>query len=182
MRPENVKNVPPPKTRKTGLLMFCMFIIYGAVVAFAGTGMLSDFFILKNGIEDLKYRVEDLKSIEADLTEEIKRMQDREKVYSTGLSIMNEELPTIEIFEAIDKSILKGVILNKLSFTQKAIRLDGAANTENNISAFANNMMNSNDVFRDVQQPTMNRANMGLEGITYAITFAPKPIGESGRR
>ena len=181
MRPENVKNVPPPKTRKTGLLMVCMFIVFGAIFSYAWIGMLSDIMFLRNGVNTLQDKIGDLEVIKAKLTEELARLTKQEGVYVLNLSIMQQELPTIEIFESIDKSIVRGIILNSLVITQKELKLNGVADTEDNISTFMRNLMDS-AVFYSVQLPTVARNNMGPEGLKFLLPLEPKPIGESGRR
>ena len=181
LRPENVKNVPPPKTRKTGLLMFCMFLVFLAICGYATVHLVSDYYFLRNGIRDLRVKNADLNRIKASLTAELADLQRQESVYSSSLSIMQQELPTIEIFDSIDKSTVRGVILSSVALNQKELKLDGLANTEDNIVSTTRNLLDS-EAFSIAQVPIVTRENMGPEGLKFSLTLTPKAIGESGQR
>jgi len=181
LRPENVKNVPPPKTRKIGLLMLCIFMVFGAVILYAGGCMLSDYRKLSDNVNDLTSRIRSLNIIKDRLTAELKALAEQERVYNSSLSIMQQELPTIEVFDSIDKSVIKGVILNSLSLSQKELKLGGVANTEDNIVTTTRNLLDSG-AFSIAQVPVVNRANMGPEGLRFSLSLVPLSIGESGLR
>jgi len=181
LRPENVKNVPPPKTRKTGLFMLCLFLVFAAVCGFASYSLVSDYYFLKREIHELNIRISRLIRIRTDLTAELTRLSRQESVYSSSLSIMQQELPTIEIFESIDKSTIRGVILSSIALNQKELKLDGLANTEDNIVTTTRNLLDS-EAFSVAQVPVVTRENMGPEGLKFSLTLTPKSIGESGQR
>jgi Tfp pilus assembly protein PilN len=181
LRPENVKNVPPPKTRKTGLLMFCMFIIFGSVVCFAWVLMGSDIAFISSQIETLTEKIEELTARENRLQKELNDLEKQERMYAQSLNIMQYELPTIEVFDSIEKSIVRGVILITLSLTQKELKLNGAANNEDNIVTSARNLLDS-EVYNIAQVPKVERSGTGPEGLKFSLSLEPKPIQESGRK
>jgi len=180
LRPENIKNVPPPKTRKIGVLMLCLFMIFGAVISFTGFTMVNDIYTFRVDINNLNNDIENEKSVERGLTAELARLARQEQVYVSSLSIMQQELPTIEIFGSIDRSIIRGVILNSLSLSQKELKLGGVANTEDNIVTTIRSLLDSG-VFSVAQVPVVTRANMGPEGLRFSISLEPLSIGESGK-
>ena len=161
--------------------MFCMFLIFGAVVSYAWIGMLGDIMFLSSGVNELTNNIQSLNDVKANLTRQLTQLSKEEKDYATSLSIMQQELPTMEIFESIDNSIIKGVILSSLAITQKELKLNGLANTEDNIVTATRNLLDSG-AFNVAQVPVVTRSNMGPEGLKFSLSLEPKPIGESGRR
>jgi Tfp pilus assembly protein PilN len=180
LRPENIKNVPPPKTRKIGLLMLCIFIIFGAVISFAGIDMIRKIYDLEYNIKDRSARVGNLQNIRRALQADLTRLAAQESVYRSSLSIMQQELPTIEVFDSIDKSIVRGVILNSLTLSQKELKVGGVANTEDNVVNSTRNLLDSG-AFSVAQVPVVTRANMGPEGLRFSLSLEPLSIGESGK-
>jgi Tfp pilus assembly protein PilN len=94
---------------------------------------------------------------------------------------MQQELPSIEVFDSIEKSIVRGVILNSLSLNQKELKLNGVANNEDNIVTSARNLLDS-EVYSIAQVPNVSRSNLGPEGLKFSLSLEPKTIGESGQR
>ncbi|MCL2146758.1 MAG: PilN domain-containing protein [Synergistaceae bacterium] len=94
---------------------------------------------------------------------------------------MNQELPTIEVFDSIDKSTVRGVILSSIALTERELKLDGLANTEDNIVTTTRNLLDS-EAFSIAQVPIVTRENMGPEGLKFTLALTPRAIGESGQR
>jgi Tfp pilus assembly protein PilN len=158
-----------------------MFIIYGALVSYASFCIIGDIYFLKNGIKDLQKDIAAELKTKNELQVELGRLTKQEAVYSQSLSIMQQELPTIEIFDAIDKSTVRGVILTSMVLNQKELKVVGVANTEDNIVTTIRNLLDS-EAFSIAQVPVVTRENMGPEGLKFTLSLAPKPIGESGRK
>jgi|GEM_PF-4531389 len=161
--------------------MLCMFMIFVGVCGFASFYLFRDYFFLSNGIEELNGSISRLTTLRNSLTAEITRLQNQERVYSTSLSIMNQELPTIEVFDSIDKSTVRGVILSSIALTERELKLDGLANTEDNIVTTTRNLLDS-EAFSIAQVPIVTRENMGPEGLKFTLALTPRAIGESGQR
>ena len=181
LRPDSVKNVKPPKTRKVWLFMVCMFLVFGAAVAYSWFVMAKDILFLQGKISDLSHQIGNLNNIRAGLMAELTRLDRQEQVYASSLSIMQQELPTIEILNSIEVAIVRGVILNSLSLSDANLKLDGVANIEDNIVQTARNLLDSG-TFSQAQVPIVTRENMGPEGLRFSLSLAPMAIEEVGRR
>jgi Tfp pilus assembly protein PilN len=158
-----------------------MFLVFVAICGYASVYLASDYYYFRDGLANLRSSINTLNEIKTNLTAEITRLSREESVYSSSLSIMQQELPTIEIFDSIDKSTVRGVILSSVALTQKDIKIDGLANTEDNIVTTTRNLLDS-EAFVVAQVPVVTRENMGPEGLKFSLTLTPKAIGESGQR
>jgi Tfp pilus assembly protein PilN len=177
LRPENVKNVPPPKTRKFGLLMLCMFLFFGVLVSYTSLNVLNDILFLQDRVNTLSEKIVDLNAVKSGLTAELARLARQEAVYTSSLSIMQQELPTIEVFDSIDKSVIRGVILSSVALTQNELKLAGVANTEDNVVTTTRNLLDSGSL-SVAQVPVVTRANMGPEGLRFSLSLIPLTIGD----
>ena len=181
LRPESIKNVKPPKTRKIWLFMVCMFMVFGSAVSYAWFVMAKDILFLQGKIRDLSHQVSNLNTVRTGLRTELARLDRQEQVYVSSLSIMQEELPTIEVFNAIERSLVSGVTLNSLALSDKNLKLDGVANTEDNIVQTARSLLDRG-TFSHAQVPVVTRTGTGPEGLNFSLSLAPLSIGEAGRR
>ena len=180
LRPEGVKNAPPPKTRKWGLLMLCAFLIFASVMSYTWFSMIKDILFLQDRINTLSNQVDDLRTVRIGLTAELARLSQEEAVYASSLSIMQQELPTIEVFNSIERAFNRGITLTSLVLTHTNLSLVGVANTEDNIVDTTRNLLDTG-IFSVAQVPVVSRANMGPEGLSFSLSLAPLGIGEIRR-
>jgi len=181
LRPESEKNVRPPKTRKIGLLMFCMLLIFTGVVCFVWFSMVVDIMSLNTNISSLNERNDEYRTIKVKLEAELRRLAQQEAVYVSSLSIMHQDLPTIEVFDSIDRSLARGVTLVSMTLSQPELKLNGVANTEDNIVTTTRSLLDSG-TFSTAQVPVVNRTDMGPEGLRFTLSLAPLEIGRVNRK
>lgn len=143
--------------------------------------MVNDILFLNGKINDLSNDVENLNSVKIKLQSELSRLSQQEAVYVSSLGIMQQELPTIEVLDSIDRSLIKGVTLNTLALTQLDLRLNGVANAEDSVVEAARNLLDSG-TFSTAQVPVVSRTGSGPEGLKFSLSLAPLKIVEVGKK
>ena len=168
--------------------MFCMFLFFGVITSYAGFSMLSDILFFNDKINDLTRKINDETNIKNELTAVLAGYSRQETVYATSLSIMQEDLPTIEVFDALDRSVIRGVILDSLTLNHTEMKIEGVANAEDDVVTTARNLLDSG-TFSVAQVPVVSRLNTGSranasgrDGFKFALSLVPLSIGESGRK
>lgn len=179
-RPESLINPPVPRTRKLFMLMFSLLLTFLGVAGYASFVAGKDYVSLQNSVTALTTRVAHFDAVKAGLVAEIERLQKREALYVSSLNIMNQELPSIEILHAIDRSLPEGVSLSGLTIKADNVNLSGASGSEENIVRTTRNLLGSG-AFSMAQVPVANRTGNNRDGIRFNLTLSPLLLSEVKR-
>ena len=156
--------------------MVCMFLIFSGVISYAWLVLAKEILFVQDRINTLTNQVEDLNVIKIGLTAELTRLSKEETVYVSSLSIMQQDTPTIEIFNSLDTSLIKGATLNSLSLAENELKLVGVAGTEDDIVETTRKLLETGN-FSTAQVPVVTRTNMGPEGLKFTLSLIPLGFG-----
>lgn len=176
-RPIDLITPPRPKTRKLFLLLFFLFMMFVSSVGYAVFTAVKEIISVRADVIELTNSVDNLEGVKINLIAEVERMKKQEAAYASGLSVMSNELPTIEILGAIDRSLPAGITLNTIKIDAKLVSLAGVAASEEIIVEATRNLLNSG-AFSTAQVPIATRGATERDGIRFTLTLTPLPIGE----
>lgn len=178
-RPERIINPPKPKTRKAFMLILSLFIAFAVFAGYASFMAAVESLSLQSSVFSLQDRADKLEGVRIGLVAEMGRLQKREEAYKLTLAVMNQELPAIEILNAIDRSIPEGITLSGITINAGSVSLSGTANTEEKIVQATRALLDSG-VFKVAQVPVANRtANRGV--INFSLLLTPLVLSEVKR-
>jgi cell division protein FtsB len=87
------------------LLAFLLLLIFLASSGFYLVKMTLERIRLGGAIEEKQYQVEEMDSKKRALEAEINRLKAEEKVFADTLKIMQDDLPTLEVLNAVENSM-----------------------------------------------------------------------------
>jgi Tfp pilus assembly protein PilN len=157
-------------------LLFALFL--GGSVFYIATTAVA---VLSLG-ESVSYKqteVSRLQAGKAALEAEIKRLQEREKVFAETLRIMQDDLPSLEIFEAVDACAPSGLKISELKFTageSPLVTLNATANTDEQITRFRIELEGSG-VFSRVTMPA-SKLDERTRKVAFTLNMVPLSIGQ----
>jgi cell division protein FtsB len=133
---------------------------------------------LQENIEIDQGRVEQLVSDRSALEIEIRRLQDREKMFADTLKIMQDDVPTLEVLYALETNMSYGMGLNRLVFSpgNPVVVLEATAALEEQIIALTNGL-SSCGVFSAVAMP-ISRRDEATGRVTFTLNLTTLPIGQ----
>ena len=94
---------------------------------------------------------------------------------------MQQDLPTIEVFDSIDRGLVRGVTLKGINLSQNSLKLNGVAGVEDDVVESARKLLLSG-TFSVAQVPQVTRTNTGPEEVNFTLFLAPLNIGEVGKK
>ena len=181
LRPESVMEKERKKTSFSSMRLLVMLLL---VIFFLSNGyyivtMTLKMLDLQDMIEYKENEVSSLDSQSRQLEAEIRRLQDRERVFTSTLKIMQDDLPTLEILNALETYMELGMGLNTLrcvSGTPNTAVLTASAAVEEQIVNFTEGLSRCG-VFSSVNMPSSTRDdNTGR--VTFTLNLSILPIGQ----
>lgn len=158
------------------LVFLASTIFYIATVSMKVMGLQGD-------IEVKEGEVSALESSQRALEAEINRLKAEEKVYADTLKIMQDDLPTLEVLNALDANMEEGMAANILRFTPPRAAggpntavLEATAAAEDQIVALTNGL-SSSGVFSGVTMPT-SKKDEKTGRIAFTLNLDLRPIGQ----
>lgn len=140
---------------------------------------------LKSEIEIGEQEVADLEITQRALEAEIGRLRAEEKVYVDTLKIMQDELPVLEVLQALETHMSRGMGIASLKFAPprtagaaSTATFVGTAPTDAQVITFMRDL-DISDVFSGVRMPTSTRDEK-TGRVSFTLDLLLKPIGEIG--
>jgi cell division protein FtsB len=141
-------------------------------------------FSLMESVEYKQSEVDRLEAGRVALTAEITRLQEREKVFTDTLKIMQDDLPSLEVFEAMENCIESGMRVVDLKFNPPTTASGGApsvvlnamADTDEQTTRFRIGLENSG-VFSRVTMPT-SKLDEKTRKVLFTLNLSLLPIGQ----
>ncbi len=167
----------------TRLLAMLLFLIFLGSSSFYVVTMTLKVISLKEEIDIKEGEVSGLEGSKQALEAEIRRLKDKEKVFADTLKIMQDDLPTLEVLNALEVNMIYGMAVNSLKFNPgraagaaNSAVLDATAATEEQIIEFTNGLTSSG-VFSGVAMPTSKRDEK-TGRVSFALNLELRPIGQ----
>jgi cell division protein FtsB len=166
------------------LLVTLLFLFFVGSSGFYLATMTLKAIGLKEEIEYKQLEVDDLETSQRSLEAEIRRLQGREKVFSETLKIMQDDLPTIEAFNALESNTEYGMRLESVKFAAgqaggaNTLTVDASAATEDQIVQFTDGLTESG-VFSQVRMPS-SRLDEGTGRVAFTLVLSLLNIGQIG--
>jgi cell division protein FtsB len=134
---------------------------------------------LRDSVEYKRSEVSRLEASRAALEAEIRRLQEREKVFTDTLKIMQDDLPTLELFEALETCMEPNMRISDLRFTagrEPLVILNATADTDEQTTIFRIGLENSG-VFSRVTMPT-SKLDEKTKRVQFTLNLTLLPIGQ----
>jgi cell division protein FtsB len=166
------------------LLVTLLFLFFVGSSGFYLATMTLKAIGLKEEIEYKQLEVDDLETSQRSLEAEIRRLQEREKVFSETLKIMQDDLPTIEAFNALESNTEYGMRLESVKFAAgqtggaNTLTVDASAATEDQIVQFTDGLTESG-VFSQVRMPS-SKLDEGTGRVAFTLVLSLLNIGQIG--
>jgi Tfp pilus assembly protein PilN len=158
------------------ILLLLMFM--GSSVFYLAATALS-MLELANSVEYKQGEVARLEQSRSALEAEIKRLQQREKMFTDTLKIMQDDLPTLELFEALETCAEPGMKIIDLRYApgkEPQVVLNATAETDEQTTAFRIGLENSG-VFSKVTMPT-SKFDEKTKRVQFTLNLTLLPIGQ----
>ena len=183
LRPESVMEKERKKTsfNPMRLLVTLLMLVFFASSGYYIVTMTLKMIDLNDSIEYKESEVSGLETQKRQLETEIRRLQDREKVFTSTLKIMQDDLPTLEVLNALETCMEPGMGLSSLRCTtapntgNTAVLIATAA-AEEQIINFTDGLSRSG-VFSTVNMPTSTRDDK-TGRVTFTLNLSILPIGQ----
>jgi cell division protein FtsB len=161
-------------TRLLASLLLLFFV--GSSVFYIGI-MTLKMFSLREEIELKESQVSDLETGRRSLEAEINRLKAQEKVFADTLQIMQDDLPTLEVLNALETCMDYGMGLNSLRLaTGQVAVVEATAVTEEQIIQLTDGLTGSG-VFSAVTMPTSRRDDK-TGRVSFTLNLTLLPIGQ----
>jgi cell division protein FtsB len=163
----------------TRLIVVLLFLVFLGVTGFYIVTTTFAVWSLGDSVEYKRSEVRRLEAGKAALDAEIKRLQEREKLFADTLKIMQDDLPVLEVFEAIENCVEYGMRISDLKFAPGApplVVLNAAAGTDEQTTRFRIGLENSG-VFSKVTMPA-SRLDEKSRTVLFTLNLTPLPIGQ----
>lgn len=134
---------------------------------------------LRDSVEYKRSEVSRLEASKVALEAEIRRLQEREKVFTDTLKIMQDDLPTLELFEALETCMEPNMRISDLRFTagrEPLVILNATADTDEQTTIFRIGLENSG-VFSRVTMPT-SKLDEKTKRVQFTLNLTLLPIGQ----
>jgi hypothetical protein len=144
------------------------------------------FFERASLMDSIEYKTDEVGGLSVSRTAlegEIRRLQEREKVFSDTLKIMQDDLPTLEVLNALETYMVNGMGLNSLNFTPPqgnnpaiVAQLEATAIEEEQIIELTTGLSECG-VFSNVIMPNSRRDD-ATGRVTFTLSLTVLPIGQ----
>ena len=161
------------------LLVFFASSGYYIVSAFLETQAL------QSQIEVAEGEIADLQTSQTDLTAEIARLKEQEGQFRKTLKIMQSESPTLEVLNALEAHMERGVGASSVRFVPDAgedktvfytVVVDASAATEDQIIALTDGLSGSG-LFSTVTMPSTKKDEK-TGRVSFTLTLVARPFGQ----
>ena len=183
LRPESVMEKERKKTsfNPMRLLVTLLMLVFFASSGYYIVTMTLKMMDLKDSIEYKESEVSNLEMQMRQLEVEIRRLQEREREFTSNLKIMQDDLPTLEVLNALETCIEPGMGLNSVRCvsapnTGNTAVLTATAGAEEQIIRFTDGLSRSG-VFSAVNMPTSIRDDR-TGRVTFTLNLSILPIGQ----
>ncbi|MDR2175501.1 MAG: hypothetical protein LBO82_06145 [Synergistaceae bacterium] len=160
------------------LVMLLLLLFLGSTGFYLAAATLS-LLALRDSVEYKQSEVNRMETSKTALEAEIRRLQQREKVFTETLKIMQDDLPTLEIFEALETCTEPGMRISDLRYAAGAsptVILNAAADTDEQTTLFRIGLENSG-VFSRVTMPT-SKLDERTRKVQFTLNLTLLPIGQ----
>jgi cell division protein FtsB len=159
------------------VILLCLLFFFSTSFYLATTTL--KFLALKDSVELKRSDVSRLEASRVALEAEITRLQQREKVFVDTLKIMQDDLPTLELFEALETCAEPGMRISDLRYATGAspqVILNAMADTDEQTTRFRIGLENSG-VFSRVTMPT-SALDEKTQKVLFTLNLTLFPIGQ----
>jgi cell division protein FtsB len=158
------------------LVVILLFLLFLGSTGFYFMKTVFAVLDLRDSVESKQSEVSRLEASRGALDAEIKRLQQREKMFTDTLKIMQDDLPTLELFEALETCADEGMRIFDLRYAAPQVVLNARADTEEQITLFRIELENSG-VFSRVSMPT-SRLDEKTRKVLFTLNLTLLPIGQ----
>ena len=161
------------------LLVSLLFLLFLCSAGFYLVTTAFSMLALKDSVEYKQSEVQRLEASRIALEAEIKRLQQTEKVFTDTLKIMQDDLPTLEFFEALEICAEPGMKISDVRYTagkEPLVILNAAADTDEQTTVFRIGLENSG-VFSKVTMPT-SKLDEKTQKVQFTLNLTLLPIGQ----
>lgn len=181
LRPESVMEKERKKTsfNPMRLVVTLLLLVFIASSGYFIATMTLKMLDLKDLIESKEIEVSTLETQRSQLDAEIRRLQEREKVFTSTLKIMQDDLPTLEVLNALENNLEFGMGLNTLKCSAgnpSSAVLTATAAEESQIIHFTDGLSRCG-VFSAVAMPSSTRDDK-TGRVTFILNLSILPIGQ----
>jgi len=163
-----------PKTSAAGLskyvavMLLLMFVFVSASTMVYGA--LKSHY-MKSEIRSSENAISRLSIQNASLSNELKRLQQQEKIYTDVLDLLQNELPSVEFLSLLEENLPAGVWLNSVKMQGGSVSLTGNAYGENDVVLFARGLLDS-ELVKSVSFPDTRRGSNegGMPVVDFGFT------------
>ena len=140
---------------------------------------------LQSRIEVLGGEIADLESSKTALLAEIARLKEREEQFKKTLEIMQSEPPTLEVLNALETHMERGMGVNSVRFVPNAredktvfyvVTVDASAAAEEKIIALTDGL-SSSGLFSAVSMPSTKKDEK-TGRVSFTLTLVARPFGQ----
>ena len=140
---------------------------------------------LQSQIEIAEGEIADLETSQTALTAEIARLKEREEQFRKTLGIMQSEPPTLEVLNALEAHMERGVGANSVRFVPNAredktvfytVAVDASAATEEQIISLTDGLSGSG-LFSTVTMPSTKKDEK-TGRVSFSLTLVARPFGQ----
>mgnify|MGYP000996906828 FL=1 len=140
---------------------------------------------LQSRIEVLEGGIADLESSKTALLAEIARLKEREEQFKKTLEIMQSEPPTLEVLNALETHMERGMGVNSVRFVPNAredktvfyvVTVDASAAAEEQIIALTDGL-SSSGLFSAVSMPSTKKDEK-TGRVSFTLTLVARPFGQ----
>ncbi|MDR2528153.1 MAG: hypothetical protein LBD04_03920 [Synergistaceae bacterium] len=164
----------------TRLVAFILMIVFVVSNSFYLWVAFQNMMRLNDAIEEKEYLVNDLESGKNALEAEVGRLRRQEADYAATLKIMQDDLPTLEVLEALEKGLQTGMGLNTLRFNTTpqgaTAMVDATAATDEQTVQFSSSLTGSG-VFSAVTMPS-SKLDDRTKRVSFTMSLTLLPIGQ----
>ena len=171
-----------PRVSTIGFSKYIALLLLIAFVAVSGLtliyGGLKGHY-MKAEILQTEKAIARLTTQDSKLTDELKRLQQQEKVYVDALNLLEDELPTIEFLSLLEQNLPAGVWLNSISIKRGSVSLKGNSYGENDVVLFARGLLES-DLVTSVSFPDTRRGKEkdGIPMVDFSFSCQIRDIAQ----
>jgi cell division protein FtsB len=158
------------------LLVILVFLLFLGSTSFYLVNSTFEVLDLKSSVESKQSEVSRLEADRVALEAEITRLQQRERMFTDALKIMQEDLPTLEMFKALETYAEPGMRFFDLRYAAPQVMLNARADTEEQITLFRVELENSG-VFSKVDMPT-SKLDEKTRKVLFTLNLTLLPIGQ----
>lgn len=167
----------------TRLLAMVLLLVFLATSIFYIATVTLKVMELQSEIEMKEGEVTALEGSQRALEAEINRLKAEEKIYADTLKIMQDDLPTLEVLNALDMNMSDGMAVSRLVFSPSRTAggpstavLEATSSAEDQIIELTNGL-SSSGVFSGVAMPTSKKDDK-TGRVTFTLNLVLRPIGQ----